>query len=171
MSYYKTNHRQLHKLRCWQKKIRIRQQNILKENRKEEEKKILEYKKDFEIILVSTGCFQEYIIDNINQLLTLGCKNIHVITEKRYFRHIEQFDIVKKIDTSELSCDFDLKSKLDKRFRNGFWNNCSKRLFLLYEYMKKYDIKDVIHLENDVLLYTKLHYLFENKVYLTADNL
>lgn len=124
---------------------------------------------NLKVILVSTGIFQEYIIDNIQQLLKLDF-NVHVITDKKFFNKLTQFDAIKKIDTDILCCDFDNKSKLDKVFRNGFWNNSSKRLFLLYQYMKEYNITNVIHLENDVLLYDKMNYPFENKIYLTMDS-
>ena len=119
------------------------------------------------IILVSIGCFQKYIVDNIQQLLKLGF-NVHVITENKFFKFLN-FDNIKKIDTNKLNINFNKKSKLNKKYRNGFWNNCSKRLFLLYEYMKRDNIQNVIHLENDVLLYNKMNYNFENKVYLTMD--
>ena len=124
--------------------------------------------KDIQVILVTTGNFQEYIISNIVQLLQLGL-NIHVITEKKYFGKLNIFNTIRKIDTNELNCGFDIKSRLDRNFRGGFWHHCSKRFFLIYEYMKKYDIANVLHLENDVLLYNNLDYPFENRVYLTMD--
>ena len=122
-----------------------------------------------EIVLVSVGIFQEYIIDNIIQLLKLNM-NVHVITNKKFFLKLKEFNTIKKIDADTLNIEFDSKSKLDKSFRNGFWNNCSKRLFLLYEYIKKNNIKNVVHLENDVLLYSKMKFIFENKIYLTMDS-
>ena len=39
------------------------------------------------IILVSVGILQTYILNNIEQLLQLGCKSIHIITEKEDFAH------------------------------------------------------------------------------------
>ena len=36
---------------------------------------------------------------------------------------------------------FNNTSKLDKCFRNGFWNNASKRLFLVYEFIRLNGIK------------------------------
>ena len=121
------------------------------------------------IILVSTGILQEYIVDNIKQLLKFNFK-IHVITESKFFNVLDQFPTVHKINSDDLMGNFESKSGLDKGFRDGFWHNCSKRLFLLYNCMKTHDIKNVIHLENDVLLYDNLDYVFENKVYLTMDH-
>lgn len=116
------------------------------------------------IILVSTGVFQDYIIYNIRQLKKLGYK-VYVITEEHFFNRLEGYN-VEKIDSNKLVNNFDSKSKLEK----GYWSNCSKRLFFLYECMKKYNLENVIHLENDVLLYTKMEYNLESKIYLAMDN-
>lgn len=124
------------------------------------------------IILISVGNFQNYIIDNIDQLLLFDY-NIHVITDKRFFSLLKKYDkLIKIIATEELqdSFSFNKRSKLNKSFRNGFIHYASQRLFLLYEYMKKYDIKHVLHLENDVLLYKKFDFKFDDKIYLTMDS-
>ena len=129
---------------------------------------------DIEVVLVSTKCFQEYLLLNIDQLKLLGYK-VTVITDQCFFdRFVDCYSFVNVVASEDLVCDFDSKSKLDKTFRGGFWNNCSKRLFLLYEYMKKYNRCHVIHLENDVLLYTmKTKFLAFNldlnKMYVTID--
>jgi hypothetical protein len=48
---------------------------------------------------------------------------------------------------------FTNKTTLDSEFRNGFWKHTSSRFFLLYSFMEKTGLKNVIHIENDVLLY------------------
>ena len=123
------------------------------------------------VILVSVGVFQEYIIDNIKQLLTLDY-NVHVITDKIYFNKLNVFDSITKIDANSLVLNryFDNRSKLDKNWRDGFWHNTSKRFFLIYEYIKTNNITNVFHIENDVLVYTKLNYEFQNKLYLVMDS-
>lgn len=123
------------------------------------------------IILISTGLFQEYIIHNIRQLLLLSYEVI-IITEKKYFNNLKDYKTTKLINSNNLNTSFDKQSKLDKKYRNGFWNNASKRLFLLYECMKKYNLTNCIHLENDVLLYSKFNTsnFDKNKVYLTMDS-
>lgn len=119
------------------------------------------------VLLVSVGVFQEYITDNITQLLKLDFK-VHVITEKSNFDKLD--NKVTKVDSDSLDVEyFDNKSRLDRSHRNGFWHNASKRLFLVYEYMKSIDLRNVIHLENDVLVYSNLDYKFDNKMYLTMD--
>ena len=121
------------------------------------------------IILVSTGIFQTYIIENVNQLLKFDY-NIHVILDKKFLNKMEKYEsYIKLIDSATLQTNFDKKSKLDKKSRNGFWHNTSKRLFLVYEYMKIKKLENVIHLENDVLLYSNMNYTFQEKIYLTMD--
>ena len=122
------------------------------------------------IILVSVGTFQNYILDNIKQLLHFKY-NITVITDKKFFHYLNNINTINIIDSNILLTSFDNNSKLCKSFRNGFWHNSSKRLFLIYEYMKQYNITNCIHLENDVLLYYDFNnYKFDkNKIYLTID--
>lgn len=123
-----------------------------------------------QVILVSTGVFQTYIKENINQLLKLDF-DIHVIVDSPFLNNLKEYgSSIKIIDTSSILTNFDEKSKLDKHTRGGFWNNASKRLFLVYEYMRSKNIKNVIHLENDVLLYTNMNYNFEEKIYITMDS-
>ena len=123
-----------------------------------------------QVILVSTGVFQTYIKENINQLLKFDF-DIHVIVDSPFLKNLEEYSSsIKIIDTSSILTNFDEKSKLDKHFRDEFWNNASKRLFLVYEYMRRKNIKNVIHLENDVLLYTNMNYNFEEKIYITMDS-
>ena len=121
-----------------------------------------------QVVLVSTGTFQTYILDNIEQLLQLGYI-VHIILDKDFFDFIECNEHVILVDSSSLDTDFDKKSRLDKKFRHGFWHNASKRLFLLYAYMRERDIENVIHIENDVLLYTKMEYDLDDKIYVTMD--
>ena len=123
---------------------------------------------DKNVILICTGFFQDYMIDNIQHLLSLNFQNIYVITESIFFDKLKNFENINKIDSQTLNCDFDSKTKLNSKFRNGFWTNTSKRLFLLYEFMKKTNIKNVIHIENDVLLYKDFDILHQ-KIYLTMD--
>lgn len=123
-----------------------------------------------QIVLVSIGVFQKYIKENINQLLKFEY-DIHVIVDFPYLKELDEYKYsIKLIDSTTLQTNFDKKSKLDKKFRNGFVNNTSKRLFLLYEYIKMKKLRNVIHLENDVLLYSNMNYNFEEKIYIVVDS-
>ena len=107
------------------------------------------------IILVCIANFQEYIIPNIQQLQILGHKDIYILTNLCFFDRFIQFENIHLINVDELndSYEFYSNSQLDKEFRGGFWTLASLRFFYIYEFIKKYDVSDVIHIENDVLIY------------------
>jgi hypothetical protein len=121
------------------------------------------------VVLVSTGVFQSYMKTNVEQLLKFDF-NIHVIIDRTFFDSMEEYKSrITLVDSSRLQTDFDSKSTLDKHFRGGFWNNASKRLFILNEYMKQQGLNNVIHLENDVLLYSDMNYDLDEKIYIVMD--
>ena len=110
----------------------------------------------FSLVLVCLENFQEYILTNIAQLLRLGHTEIYVLTNQHLFHEFEPFaSILKLVDVETLEDPFDFKGKstLDKGFRGGFWFNTSARFFVIHAFMLKHGVKDVIHIENDVLLY------------------
>ena len=66
------------------------------------------------IVLVSTGKFQEYIIENIKQLLKFDF-DIHVIVDFPFLEKINKYkSSIKLIDSTTIQTDFDEKSKLKK---------------------------------------------------------
>jgi len=108
------------------------------------------------IVLVCIGNFQEYILDNIRQLIRLGHTSIFIITNSRFFENFSEYtDRIKLIAVELLQDSFQFydNSQLDKNFRGGFWTLTSLRFFYIYEFMRVYNISNVIHLENDVLIY------------------
>lgn len=125
------------------------------------------------IILVCLGNFQDYIIDNIKNLKLFENNDITVLTNNSFFHLLEPYNVTL-FDVNELDdYNFISKNKLDTSFRNGFWMYCSLRLFYLYSYLKKFNIINCIHLENDVMTYInfdtiKSHFK-NNKVYATFD--
>jgi len=117
------------------------------------------------IVLVCINNFQTYILDNIKQLIKLQHENIYILTNEKFFSLFDTFsDKIKLINIDILPDSFNYYSKtsLDKSFRGGFWTLTSLRFFYIYEFMKKYDIKNVIHLENDVLLYYNCNNILNN---------
>jgi len=108
------------------------------------------------IVLVCIKNFQEYILSNIEQLLRLDHKNIYVLTNKCFFDRFVQFNdriTLVNIDNLIDTYDYYSKTNLNKGFRNGFWPLASLRFFYIYEFMRRFNVNDVIHLENDVLIY------------------
>jgi hypothetical protein len=123
------------------------------------------------IVLTCLNNFQEYILINIDQLIKLGHKNIYVITNSHLLSKFENYSLkIKLIDVDSLdeSYKFGDCTSLDKSFRNGFWYLTSLRFFYIYEFMQKYDINDVVHLENDVVIYYNCEELINlvNKKYM-----
>jgi hypothetical protein len=119
-----------------------------------------------EIILVCLENFQEYILDNIDNLLLFKNNNITVITNKKFNDKFAKYN-VKIINCEDLDdMSFNKKSQLDKQFRGGFWHLCSLRFYYIYSYIKQYNIQNCIHIENDVMIY----YNLDNKLF-TSDKI
>ena len=129
------------------------------------------------VVLVSTGNFQEYILDNIKQLVRLKHKNIYVITNGEFFdkfSNVNEFIQLIDVSTLEDSFQYSKHSKMDTRFRNGFWMLSSSRFFYLHAFMEKYQVENVIHLENDCPIYyhcdTLTPLLDLSKIYVPMDS-
>jgi hypothetical protein len=130
------------------------------------------------IILVSAGNFQEYVLDNIKNLLQHKNTDITLITEREFFHKVADYPQVELVDCKELLSEEVLfyynHSMLDRNFRDGFWLYCSLRLFYVYEYIKRNNLTNVIHIENDNLVYIDLELLRDKfvleKVYVTCDS-
>jgi hypothetical protein len=127
------------------------------------------------IVLVCINNFQEYILDNIEVLSSLNHENIYVLTNRIFFEKFDKYNIhLVDIDELQDSHDFYSKSTLNKDFREGFWTLTSLRFFYIYEFMKVYNVANIIHIENDVLLYyncdTIANHFDENKMYIPFDS-
>ena len=110
------------------------------------------------VVLVCVGNFQEYIITNITQLLRMGNTSIYVLTNVHLFNNFAKYkddSRVKVVGVESLNDSYRYyeRTNLDKGFRNGFWALASLRFFYIYEFMEQLKIDNVIHLENDVLVY------------------
>jgi len=128
------------------------------------------------VVLVSIGCFQEYILTNIKQLIRLGHKKIYVITNNDFFGSFSEYENdITLIDASLLNDTYEYcqKTDMNKNFRNAFWVHTSSRFFYIYAFMETYGIVDVIHLENDVPIYyhcdTLIPLLNKKYVYVPLD--
>jgi len=63
------------------------------------------------------------------------------------------FVAIEDIPESDVAQKFRMNSALDKSFRDGFWFNTSNRFLVLADYMAHKNIGNVIHIENDYVLY------------------
>ena len=121
------------------------------------------------IILVSIGNYKNYIVNCINNLFLFGNTNITLITEEKFMSNFQMFPKLKMVDYKTLDLD-DFDCKLDTNFREGFWYYSSLRLFVLYAYIKDNKIENVIHLENDVMVYENLdNFNFPKKLFIPVD--
>ena len=128
----------------------------------------------FSLVLVCLENFQEYILTNIAQLLRLEYTEIYVLTNEYLINEFEPFaPFLKIVAVETLDDPFKFKdtSTLDKSFRGGFWYHTSARFFVIHSFMLKYGIQNVIHIENDVLLYynAEKELTFDKKLYIPFD--
>ena len=129
------------------------------------------------LVLTCINNFQEYILVNIKQLIRLGHKSIYVLTNAAFFRRFSDFSeniTLVAIEDLTDSYNYNQNTQLDNQFRGGFWALTSARFFYLYEFMRSRDIENVIHLENDVLIYHNVDNILEmridkTKIYLPFD--
>jgi len=111
------------------------------------------------IVYVMLNNFQDYILDNIEHSLSVmnPISRIFVITNKEFFPLFHIFlNKITLVASDDLSISHTYNKTsvyLKDTFRNGFWHLTSLRFFYIYEFMKKYEIESVLHLENDVLIY------------------
>lgn len=127
------------------------------------------------VVMVMLNNFQEYILDNIKNLIKFNNTDVVVITDLKYnniFKSILNDDNV--ISVQDLMPGYDEETNnMYNSFRNGFWKLTTYRFYVLHEYMKKFDITNITHIENDVLLYKNLDDIVfhENgKILLTMDS-
>jgi hypothetical protein len=112
------------------------------------------------VILISVGIFQEYMLDNIKNLILHKNTDIVCITELKFFNKLNNIANIELIDAETLDkLNYDINSKLDRIGRHGFWYMASLRLFLLYSYITKFNINNCIHIENDTMIYCNLETL------------
>jgi hypothetical protein len=125
------------------------------------------------VILVMLNNLQAYIVDNIQHLKTHNNNNITVITDKKFNTLFENIAI-NLINVEDIIPDYvNIASKINTTYRGGFWILASYRFIAIYEYMKQYNIVNIVHLENDVLIYTNIdtiNFHNTNKLLLTMDS-
>jgi|LauGreDrversion4_2_1035121.scaffolds.fasta_scaffold283007_2 hypothetical protein len=131
-----------------------------------------------EVVLVCTGNFQSYILQNIQQLKNLQNHQITVITESEFFDYFpKDIRLVdRKTLVNEQINNYLQNTQHSRDFRGGFWIHCFTRFLYIYQYMKNEDRKNIIHLENDVMTYFKMDEEFlqrfnvEKDMYIILDN-
>jgi len=60
---------------------------------------------------------------------------------------------LEELGQGEPHREFQRLSPFDRRFRDGFWTYTSERFFVLQTAFERLALRDVVHVENDILLY------------------
>lgn len=104
--------------------------------------------------------YPRYIEDCIDQILRFTKDDVHVCVPGKDASNLERFgskvNIIKLEDLNKTLKwrEFDSKSKLDKISRHGFWRHCTGRFFAIEAMAVKFGLTDILHIENDVMLYS-----------------
>lgn len=117
------------------------------------------------IVLIHIGNKNiDYVIDTFRHLLKYKNKNIFFLANKKIINKLKFNKISKTIklhylDDIEISKKHEIflnKNNLDKKFGNGFWIKTLERFFYLESFCQNKKFKNIIHLENDVLIFDDL---------------
>jgi hypothetical protein len=126
-----------------------------------------------QILMVMLNNLQPYILDNLQNLKNHNNDDVVIITDKKFNNYFDKYQ-VNIINVEDLILDYNkLICNLNNTFRGGFWKLTSYRFNVIYEYMNKYNVQNIIHIENDVLIYknaNSIRFHNMNKLLLTMDS-
>ena len=129
-----------------------------------------------QIVLIMLNNYQDYILDNIENLLRFNNNDIVVITDTKFNDKFEYLlNKITIINVESLIPNYrnDIGMDINTTFRNGFWKLTTYRFYALHRYMKQYDKEHVVHIENDVLIYKNINdicFHTKDKILLTLDS-
>ena len=124
------------------------------------------------IVLVVLSNFQNYVLHNILHMKMHGNHDIVVLSDRKFIDRFPEY--VETYAMEDLLENYDkMVTAYQNDFRNGFWHWTSFRFYAILAYMKKHKITQIVHLENDVMLFEnvnniRFHRL--DKLLLTMDN-
>ena len=117
------------------------------------------------IILVHLGNKRfSHLKGTLNQLIYYKNKNIYLLAEKKvldYLSKLKKFNKVKFFNFNDLKknyfhVSFLKNTRLSQVESDGFWFKTVDRFFYLENFVKKKKLKNIIHIENDVLVFDNL---------------
>jgi hypothetical protein len=124
------------------------------------------------IVLVVLSNFQNYVLHNILHMKQHGNDDIIVLSDRKFITFLP--DYVKAYAMEDLLQNYDqMVSTYQNDFRNGFWHWTSFRFYAILAYMKKYNITQIVHVENDVMIFENIANMTfhrPDKILLTMDN-
>lgn len=92
------------------------------------------------IILIANECNHQHFIDITTQFAS-------------QFPVVLEFVAVETITPSQTTTEFRRTTKLNKKFRSGFWFHASNRFYVIADYMEAKSLENCLHIETDVVLY------------------
>jgi hypothetical protein len=132
------------------------------------------------LIYINIGPIQDYIYDSIYQTLTIHNDTnlqIYIGIHNKYISEFRNELTMWNIFTNnvvlvdiDLSPQFDFLREQHHGFRENFWLNTTKRFFYIEYIIKLYQIENVYHLENDVMLFQPLKVLDNDKLTVVSDH-
>jgi hypothetical protein len=126
---------------------------------------------EYSIVFVHIGpSLPDYTITAIKQSRLFNPKaDIYLVAQSEAYQKLcltqdvatyrPIFVSAESLPLSSEHAKFRKKSKLDNVYRNGFWRYATERFFYLSALMSCRGLKNVFHMENDVMLYRNLEEL------------
>jgi len=130
------------------------------------------------------GDIPEYFYDNLHQVLTINIYSdqttIYILTNEKNFEQlykkikqlnskqacsiklssIDDFDEILENDINFIKLTNQFDSFNNSNFRNGFWKYTLFRFIYINELILKLNLKNVFHIENDVLMYESFNTIY-----------
>ncbi|QWD64186.1 glycosyltransferase family 47 protein [Polynucleobacter sp. MWH-UH2A] len=114
------------------------------------------------LIHLGSGELPMHLIESIKILVRIASRSkIHLLINRSNAQSFSHTSILNKINLifvedineSVETKAFSALTTLDKKFRDGFWFNASNRFHVLADYINQHSICNVLHLENDYVIY------------------
>lgn len=107
----------------------------------------------------------DFVSDNLLQtrIFNKNCPIYLLANQQALNNYVEKQNLnitfipVETLEMSPTHKQFQQKSTLDKIGGDGFWFFTSERFLFLDDFMQQYNVTDLFHLENDVMLYRDLN--------------
>ena len=119
--------------------------------------------------------FPEYIYDSIYQTIIWNHKlTIWILSEKKYLPNIEkELSIINNKNNIQFRVlpieifekNIPILKSFEENFRGNFWNNSLIRFFYIYEFIKFYNLENIFHIENDVMIYSDFYDIYQEDFY------
>lgn len=127
------------------------------------------------IVFVNLVHNQQYIFDNIENLKRFGNTDIVVITDEQFRSSYEAVNVETVAVESLIPeyTDYIETIRHNHKRKCGFWDLCKYRFKVICKYMETHNVTNIVHLENDVMLFENLDNIkfhCTNKILLTLDN-